>query len=95
MKILRRHILIVESDDNSVEMLRLYLGTANYRVTAADTRWEGLQLARTELVDLYLLGDGCEDGDILNSAAKFARWIRTLPSFFARPMPPRQTASEE
>ena len=29
MKIPRKHILLVESDDNSVEMLRLYLGHAN------------------------------------------------------------------
>jgi DNA-binding response OmpR family regulator len=76
MEILRKHILIVESDHNSVEMLRLYLGTANYRVKAADTRWEGLQLARTELVDLYLLGDGCEDGDIF----ELCRKIRALDS---------------
>jgi hypothetical protein len=58
MKILRKHILIVESDDNSVEMLRLYLGYANYRVKAADTCGEGLRLARTERVDLYMLGAG-------------------------------------
>jgi DNA-binding response OmpR family regulator len=76
MKILRKHILIVESDDNSVEMLRLYLGYANYRVKAADTCGEGLQLARTERVDLYLLGDGCEDGDIF----ELCRNIRALDS---------------
>jgi DNA-binding response OmpR family regulator len=76
MKILRKHILIVESDDNSVEMLRLYLGYANYRVKAADTCGEGLQLARIERIDLYLLGDGCEDGDIF----ELCRKIRELDS---------------
>jgi DNA-binding response OmpR family regulator len=76
MKILRKHILIVESDENSVEMLRLYLGYANYRVKAADTCGEGLRLARTERVDLYLLGDGCEDGDIF----ELCRKIRELES---------------
>jgi DNA-binding response OmpR family regulator len=76
MKILRKHILIVESDDNSVEMLRLYLGYANYRVKAADTCRECLQLARTERVDLYLLGDDCEDGDIF----ELCRKIRALDS---------------
>jgi DNA-binding response OmpR family regulator len=76
MKILRKHILVVESGDNSVEMLRLYLGYAKYRVTAANTCGECLQLARIERVDLYLLGDGCEDGD----AFELCRKIRALDS---------------
>ena len=50
MKIPRKHILVVESEDNSVEMLQLYLGHAKYRVTAANTCGECLQLARTERV---------------------------------------------
>jgi DNA-binding response OmpR family regulator len=76
MKIPRKHILVVESDDNSVEMLRLYLGHVMYRVTAADTCGECLQLARIKRVDLYLLGDGCEDGD----AFELCRKIRALDS---------------
>ncbi|HEX5084913.1 MAG TPA: response regulator [Blastocatellia bacterium] len=76
MKIPRKHILVVESGDNSVEMLRLYLGYARYRVTAANTCGECLQLARIERVDLYLLGDGCEDGD----AFELCRKIRALDS---------------
>ena len=50
VKIPRKHILVVESDDNSVEMLQLYLGHAKYRVTAADTCGECLQLARIKRV---------------------------------------------
>jgi DNA-binding response OmpR family regulator len=76
MNISRKHILVVESDDNSVEMLRLYLGHVMYRVTAADTCGECLQLARTEQVDLYLLGDGCEVGDTF----ELCRKIRALDS---------------
>ena len=76
MKIPRKHILVVESDDNSVEMLQLYLGHAKYRVTAANTCGECLQLARIKRVDLYLLGDGCEDGD----AFELCRKIRALDS---------------
>jgi CheY-like chemotaxis protein len=76
MKIPRKHILVVESGDNSVEMLRLYLGYVKYRVTAANTCGECLQLARIERVDLYLLGDGCEDGD----AFELCRKIRALDS---------------
>jgi DNA-binding response OmpR family regulator len=72
----RKHILVVESDDNSVVMPQLYLGHAKYRVTAANTYGECLQLARIERVDLYLLGDGCEDGD----AFELCRKIRALDS---------------
>lgn len=76
MKTPRKHILVVESDDNSVEMLRLYLGYAKYQVTAANTCGECLQLAKVERVDLYLLGDGCEDGDTF----ELCRKIRALDS---------------
>ena len=76
MKIPRKHILVVESDGNSVEMLRFYLGHARYRVTATDAFGECLQLARIERVDLYLLGDGCEDGDTF----ELCRSIRALDS---------------
>jgi DNA-binding response OmpR family regulator len=76
MKIPRKHILVVESDDNSVEMLRLYLGHFMYRVTAADTCGDCLLLARIKRVDLYLLGDGCEDGDTF----ELCRKIRALDS---------------
>ena len=76
MKIPRRHILVVESDDNSVVMLQLYLGHFKYRVTAANTCEECLQLARIKRVDLYLLGDGCEDGDTF----ELCRKIRALDS---------------
>jgi DNA-binding response OmpR family regulator len=77
MKIPRKHILEVESDANSVEMLQMYLGYAKYRVTAAaNTCGECLQLARIERGDLYLLGDGCEDGD----AFELCRKIRLLDS---------------
>jgi two-component system, OmpR family, response regulator len=76
MKIPRKHILVVESGDNSVEMLQMYLGHAKYRVTAANTFGKCLQLARIKRVDLYLLGDGCEDGDTL----ELCRKIRALDS---------------
>ena len=43
---------------------------------AVDACGKCLQLARTERVDLYLLGDGCEDGDIFELCHK----IRALDS---------------
>jgi DNA-binding response OmpR family regulator len=76
MKIPRKHILVVESEVKSVVMLQLYLGHVRYRVTAANTCGECLQLARIKRVDLYLLGDGCEDGDTF----ELCRKIRALDS---------------
>ena len=76
MKITRKHILVVDSDDNSVVMLQLYLGRAKYRVTATNTCGEFLQLASIKRVDLYLLGDGCEGGDTF----ELCRKIRALDS---------------
>ena len=95
MKIPRKHILVIESDDNSVEMLRLYLGHFMYRVTAADTCGECLQLARTEQVDLYLLGDGCEAGGAFELCRKIRALDSNTPIIFARPTPPRPTVSED
>jgi CheY-like chemotaxis protein len=76
MKIHKTHILLVESHDDTVEMLRLYLGYANYQVTAISACGECLKLARTERFNLYLLGDCCEDGD----AFELCRKIRALDS---------------
>jgi DNA-binding response OmpR family regulator len=76
MKIPRKHILLVESDDNLVKMLRFYLGYSNYRVTTVSTCNECLKLARTERVDLYLLGDGCET----EATIELCRKIRALDS---------------
>jgi DNA-binding response OmpR family regulator len=76
MNILKKHILLVESDDDTVEMLRLYLGYANYQVTAASSCDECLKLARTERFNLYLLGDGCKDGATFELCQK----IRALDS---------------
>src|SRR5690242_17213235 len=82
MKIHRKHILAVESDGNSVEMLRLYLGYAMYRVTAVDTCGECLQLTRTEQVDLYLLGDGCEAEDTFELCRKIRASDSNTPIIF-------------
>jgi PleD family two-component response regulator len=78
----RKHISVVESDGNSVELLRLYLGHVMYRVTAADTCEECLQSARTEQVDLYLLGDGCEAGDTFGLCRKIRASNSNTPIIF-------------
>jgi CheY-like chemotaxis protein len=76
MKIPKTHILLVESHDDTVEMLRMYPGYANYQVTAISACGECLKFARTERFNLYLLGDGCEDG----AAFELCRKIRALDS---------------
>ena len=82
MKIPRKHILVVESDDNSVEMLKMYLSHAKYLVTAVNTCGKCLQLARIERVDLYLLGDSCEDGDAFELCRKIRASDSNTPIIF-------------
>jgi DNA-binding response OmpR family regulator len=76
MKIPKTRILLVERHDDTVEMIRLYLGQADYHVMAASTCGECLRLARTEQFNLYLPGDGCEDG----ATFELRRKIRALDS---------------
>lgn len=48
-------LLLIEDDSNLVEALRLYLGTAGYRITSAGDGREGLQRLFAERPDLVLL----------------------------------------
>ena len=51
----RRKILVVEDDRKTVELIRLYLENDGYRVIAAYSGDEGLELARSEQPDLIVL----------------------------------------
>ena len=94
MKIPRKHILVVESDDNSVEMLQLYLGHVMYRVTAADTCGECFSW-RGPWVDLYLLGDGCEAGGRFELCRKIRALDSNTPIIFCSADTSRPTVGKE
>src|SRR5215213_6743295 len=56
------HILFVEDDEDTREMVCLVLQGDGYKVTCAPTISEALQLAKQERFDLYLLDSRLPDG---------------------------------
>lgn len=56
------HILFVEDDEDTREMVSLVLQGDGYKVTCTPTIAEALQLAKQEKFDLYLLDSRLSDG---------------------------------
>jgi CheY-like chemotaxis protein len=67
-------ILYVDDHDDSAEMMKLLLAPMNYDVQAARTIEEALQLARSEMFDLYVLDKRLPDG----SGIELCRQLNTL-----------------
>ncbi|HEX8652738.1 MAG TPA: response regulator [Pyrinomonadaceae bacterium] len=57
-----RRILCIESHADTRTMLTTLLGLLDYQIISAESVTEGVQLARSERFDLYLLGDRYTDG---------------------------------
>ena len=57
-----RRILCIESHADTRTMLTTLLGLLDYQIISAESVTEGVQLARSEHFDLYLLGDRYTDG---------------------------------
>jgi two-component system, NtrC family, response regulator HydG len=55
MQYTRRHILCVDDDQDTCEMMKLLLTGWNYEVELATTAAEGLRLAESGHFDMYLL----------------------------------------
>ena len=55
-------ILCVEDDADTCMLLRVLLGQADYETEYASTLADGLQLARSQAFDLYLLDQWLGDG---------------------------------
>jgi DNA-binding response OmpR family regulator len=56
------HILFVEDDEDTREMVSLVLQGDGYKITCTPTIAEALQLAKQEKFDLYLLDSRLPDG---------------------------------
>ena len=56
------HILFVEDDEDTREMVSIVLHGEGYKVTCTTTIAEALQLAKQEKFDLYLLDSRLSDG---------------------------------
>ena len=67
-------ILYVDDHDDSAEMMKLLLAPMYYEVQAARTIEEALQLARSEMFDLYVLDKRLPDG----SGIELCKQLNTL-----------------
>ena len=68
MKSSTRHILYVEDDEDTRELVTYVLVKSNYKVIAAANWDDALMLARTNEFDLYLI-DNWMSGGSVNPAA--------------------------
>src|SRR5688572_21161283 len=68
----RKRILCVEDDSDSCDVLRILLG--NHEISTASTVRKGLEMARVERFDLYVLNGTYPDG----SGIELCRQIRAF-----------------
>jgi Response regulators consisting of a CheY-like receiver domain and a winged-helix DNA-binding domain len=61
MKEVQCHILFVEDNLDTQEIVSMFLQIEGYRVTSAHTAAEALRLVRTQAFDLYLLDNRLPD----------------------------------
>jgi len=60
--VMRRRILCIEDDADTCELLATWLGLYNCLVTSASTMAHGVELARQQAFDLYLIDSRLPDG---------------------------------
>jgi len=76
----RRHILCVEDDQDTCELLSLTLRANKVKLT--HTLTQGLELARREVFDLYILDNWLPDGSGIQLCREIRRFDRTTPVLF-------------
>jgi DNA-binding response OmpR family regulator len=82
MKIPKQHILIVERDHDSTELISWYLIKVGYQLTATSSYDESLTLASTRQFQLYLLGEGFEDRTNLDLCRQIRSFDADTPIVF-------------
>lgn len=75
-------ILYVDDHEDSSEMLRLLLAPMNYVVHAARTIEEALQLAQSEMFDLYVLDKRLPDGSGIELCKQLNTLTPSVPCIF-------------
>lgn len=81
MKSSTRHILYVEDDEDTRELVTCVLAMSNYAVIAAAGYDEALMLARTNEFDLYLIDNWMSGGsgiDLCQKLREFDTWTPIL-----------------
>lgn len=78
----RKHILLIDRDPDTCDMMNFALTSAGYDFACANTLKEGLILAQTDSFDLILLDYYLPDGSGLELVAQIRRFDGKIPIFF-------------
>ncbi len=76
------HILYVEDDEDTRELVTYVLGMSNYEVVAAANYDDALRLARTNHFDLYLIDNWISGGSGIDLCKKFREFDTWTPILF-------------
>ena len=79
---MRPRILFVEDHDDTRSMIRRLLGKQGYQVDTAEALEGGLELARREAFDLFLLDYQLEDGNGKELCRKIREFDADTPILF-------------
>jgi two-component system, OmpR family, manganese sensing response regulator len=82
MECFQRHILYIEDHADTRELVTLVLGESNYRVTTACSVKDGLNLAREQQFDLYILDAWLPDGTGIDLCQRLREFDRATPIMF-------------
>jgi CheY-like chemotaxis protein len=78
----KRRILCVEDNEDTCEILTLYLGLSGYEVTSVHTVAEGLDKAVTGEFDILLLDNRLPDGSGVELCQQIRGFNREMPIVF-------------
>jgi len=76
------HVLYIEDDEDTREVVKYALGMNNYKVIAAANWEDALQLARTNHFDLYLIDNWMTDGSGIELCRKLREFDTGTPILF-------------
>lgn len=82
MQTTKKRVFCAEDHDDTRQLLSLLLGQSDYEVEAAATIADGLQLARQQRFDLYLLSGRFPDGSGIEMCRHIRRFDPTTPILF-------------
>jgi CheY-like chemotaxis protein len=86
---MRPRILFIEDHDDTRSMIKRLLGRKGYQVDTAESLNEGLELARGEAFDLFLLDYQLDDGDGKELCRKIREFDAATPILFFSASHPR------
>lgn len=76
------HVLYIEDDEDTRELVKCALGMSNYKVIAAANLEDALRLARTNQFDLYLIDNWISGGSGIELCRKLRELDASTPILF-------------